>query len=136
MLLNITEREFATLLAALRFWGRVGPDLGGAEMDIATNGGVIEPMSEGETDALAERLNEHEPTCLYMICGADEDGADATFVVEARNSDEAIRLWNTALDETFDLEIPIEPDLVWTLGTMSGHPQVFTYLRDLTEDVA
>ncbi|KKL28808.1 hypothetical protein LCGC14_2371380 [marine sediment metagenome] len=50
----VTERELATILAALRLW-QGGPrhDL----MNIATNDGEFVQLSGAEIDVLAERLN-------------------------------------------------------------------------------
>jgi len=51
------RRELATILAALRYWQREGWASSGAEIDISTDGGTLEPLSRAEIDALCERLN-------------------------------------------------------------------------------
>ena len=57
----ITERELATILAALRFWSsfmlQSNTDSGSKFADIASNGGEFEPLDDNEIDVLAERLN-------------------------------------------------------------------------------
>jgi hypothetical protein len=59
----MTKRELSTILAALRYWQREG--LWGdpqAELDIASDGGTITPMTPDEIDELCERLNFGEIT--------------------------------------------------------------------------
>ncbi|MDA8120235.1 MAG: hypothetical protein M0Z85_09420 [Gammaproteobacteria bacterium] len=53
----LTDRERACILAALRYWQREGCMSAGAEQDIATDGGVLEPLSVEEIDDLTEHLN-------------------------------------------------------------------------------
>lgn len=57
MLNQLSERELATVLAALRYWQREGLHSSGHEIEIATNGGTLAAMAEGEIDALCERIN-------------------------------------------------------------------------------
>lgn len=55
-----SNRELATVLAALRFWqngGMRGASCDDGIDDIATNGGALEPLNVDEIDALCERLN-------------------------------------------------------------------------------
>ena len=59
---NLTERELATVLAALRYWQREGFMSCGHEHAIASNGGEIEPLTGAEVDDLCERLNFEEET--------------------------------------------------------------------------
>lgn len=59
--IRITDREFHTLLAALRFYQEMGQG-GPAERlpwidDLASNGGKTVPLDFGGIDALCERLN-------------------------------------------------------------------------------
>jgi hypothetical protein len=55
----MTDRELATVLAALRYWqrnvivNRIDKDIA----DIATNVGQFDAMSDAEIDELCERLN-------------------------------------------------------------------------------
>lgn len=59
--MKLTRRELATVLAALRYWQREG--IWGdprKELDIATDGGEIEPLGQLEIDGLCERLNYRE----------------------------------------------------------------------------
>ena len=49
--------ELATVLAALRYWQREGLMSAGCEQDIASDGGRMEPLTEGQIDELCERLN-------------------------------------------------------------------------------
>jgi hypothetical protein len=71
VVLQVDPREFATILAALRFWQRTGLScdhygngndagclvLPPEENDIATDGSTLEPLGEDEIDELCERLN-------------------------------------------------------------------------------
>jgi hypothetical protein len=56
MKIEIDDREFATVLAALRCYQAVGCGAKGT-IDIATNGGEFEPLDEEEIDDLCEELN-------------------------------------------------------------------------------
>lgn len=57
--MRLTPEELATILAALRYWQRVGHGAGvmPREWDIATNDGTVEPLSVDEIDSLCEKLN-------------------------------------------------------------------------------
>lgn len=58
--LQVTERELATILAALRFYQRddvIAEHRDAAILDIATNGGSFPPLDEDEVDRLCEALN-------------------------------------------------------------------------------
>jgi hypothetical protein len=62
MKINVSKREFHTILAALRQRAfMMGKVPGGRSLDavrgIATNLGEVEPLSEEEIDALCRRLN-------------------------------------------------------------------------------
>jgi hypothetical protein len=65
MLLQVDNREFATILAALRYWQRNGEldrEEGSIvppaqEYDIATDCGECEPLDANEIDELCERMN-------------------------------------------------------------------------------
>ena len=54
---GFSERETATILAALRYWQRTGSTGGTLERDIATDCDGLEPLSREEIDALCERIN-------------------------------------------------------------------------------
>ena len=65
MFLQVIDREFATMLAALRYWQRTGewtkdgeenPNES-PEYDIATDGGTRIPLDDNEIDGLCQRLN-------------------------------------------------------------------------------
>jgi hypothetical protein len=63
-LVSLTDRELATVLAALRHWQRAAyrrNAMGGPnalpEWDIATQGDELKELSYTEIDALCERLN-------------------------------------------------------------------------------
>lgn len=53
----LSERELATVLAALRYWQREGWVTNGREHDIATDGGKFDPLSADDISKLCERLN-------------------------------------------------------------------------------
>jgi hypothetical protein len=52
----LSDRERATVLAALRYWRREGLMSSGRELDIADDHGRIRPLSAAEIDFLCERL--------------------------------------------------------------------------------
>lgn len=52
-----SQRELATVLAALRFWARTGISGTPLEHSIATEGEVLRPLNMEEVDVLCERLN-------------------------------------------------------------------------------
>lgn len=54
---DLSHRELSTVLAALRYWQREGLMSAGHEVDIATDMGTIEPLTEDEIDELCLRLN-------------------------------------------------------------------------------
>jgi len=59
MLLSVSTREFATILAALRYWQANERNTASeaVEYDIASDGGQFEPLGNDEIDALCEQLN-------------------------------------------------------------------------------
>jgi len=59
MLLSITPREFATILAALRYWQANDRNTASKapEYDIASDSGEFEPLGNDEIDTLCEQLN-------------------------------------------------------------------------------
>ncbi len=70
-MLNITERGLGTVLAALRLWRVSGVFTKGPFMGIATNADTLTPLSDGEIDLLAERLN------LESGLAGPEEGSEA-----------------------------------------------------------
>jgi hypothetical protein len=67
--ITLTPSELATVLAALRYW-KLATEIasrphwqrewvasGGAEMDIATDGGTLTPLDVDAIDSLCERIN-------------------------------------------------------------------------------
>lgn len=54
---SLNPRELGTVLAALRFWQRLGDRHGGPELAIATDEGQLASLSDEEIDGLCERLN-------------------------------------------------------------------------------
>jgi hypothetical protein len=59
MILNVTPREFATILAAMRYWQASDRNAAtkAPEYDVASNSGEFEPLGNDEIDALCEQLN-------------------------------------------------------------------------------
>jgi hypothetical protein len=59
MLLTVTPRELATILAALRYWQASDRSTAtnAPEYDIASDSGEVEPLGNDEIDALCEQLN-------------------------------------------------------------------------------
>ena len=80
MNIQIDDREFHTVLAALRYWQRHGAWQDGAPNDLATNNGDIEALTPNEIDALCERINIGEPApenavkVLKRIAAFTKDG--------------------------------------------------------------
>lgn len=72
-------RSDATILAALRYWAREGIDNATSEIDIASEGGAITPLSAEETDELAERINcgSYAPMVVLNIQGGAIHSATA-----------------------------------------------------------
>jgi hypothetical protein len=73
MILNVSDREFHTILAALRHYqedvvDRYHPN----EDEIATNGGKIEPLNVVDIDQLCERINFPAPEPHYIIIATVE----------------------------------------------------------------
>jgi hypothetical protein len=58
--LPLSDRQAATLLAALRYWQRKGLTSGGREQDIASDEGNCEPLSSAEIDVLCESIRASE----------------------------------------------------------------------------
>jgi hypothetical protein len=54
---ELTARELATVLAALRHWQTALPESAGVYEDIATDGCSLEPLTVDEIDELCMRLN-------------------------------------------------------------------------------
>lgn len=53
----MNTRQLATTLAALRYWQRMDPEVGSLpEIDIATDGGTVTPLTPDEIDELCEQL--------------------------------------------------------------------------------
>lgn len=57
-------RSVATILAALRFWQRMGLDTGRLEQEIATDSGAFSMMTAAEIDELCETINTTEAEAL------------------------------------------------------------------------
>ena len=58
--INLSSRELATVLAALRYWQRAGVMSCWYEKEIATNGGEFDEMTATQIDDLCERINKAE----------------------------------------------------------------------------
>lgn len=54
---TLNRAELATVLAALRYWQREGLHSGGAEHDIAEDGGDVDPLDAEDIDELCGRIN-------------------------------------------------------------------------------
>jgi len=54
-LMSLTEREHATILAALRLWQEADEHNRGHQQDIADKAGI--PLSNEEIDSLCKRIN-------------------------------------------------------------------------------
>lgn len=71
---ELTLRERATVIAALRAWAAAGAPKGAPESDIATDAGAIEPLTVKECHELADRFNSADeggyPTIVVQCDGA------------------------------------------------------------------
>jgi hypothetical protein len=76
-----SQREMATILAALRYWQREGLLSGGREQDIATNEDRLRALSAEEIDALCERINCGDGGA--PVIHADRDSGDGWRVDDA-----------------------------------------------------
>lgn len=59
--IEVNDREFHTILAALRWWQEGGASEcshDGMIDEIVSNGGEVEPLTVDEVDVLCERINE------------------------------------------------------------------------------
>lgn len=76
---TLDEREFASVLAALRYWQRLGITGPTEEDEIATNGGTLHELSGDEIDALCDRLNTEpvnaEPRFMLVWHGDETKGS-------------------------------------------------------------
>lgn len=111
----LDEREIATILASLRAAQAVqqheplAPEI----MDIATNGGTLEPLDDGEVDDLCERINcdtpraaPPPPATIYLVQGdhwSVPGGVMIPFATEAGAEAKALELVNGMLEE---LDLP------------------------------
>ena len=73
MFLQVDEREFATVLAALRYWQANNRQNAkrAPEYDIASDSGKLQPLGDLEIDELCERIN-CEPTLPDQLVSAME----------------------------------------------------------------
>ena len=73
MFLQMDEREFATVLAALRYWQANNRQNAkrAPEYDIASDSGKLQPLGDLEIDELCERIN-CEPTLPDQLVSAME----------------------------------------------------------------
>ena len=85
MFLEVDNREFATIIAALRYWQRNGeldreegtiiPPM--QEYDVATDCGEFEPLTADEIDKLCEQLNCEPPALVGQLLAALERASAA-----------------------------------------------------------
>lgn len=68
MIINVSDREFHTILAALRHWeSEIDGDIEyKGLLDIASNGGDVEALEIEEIDDLCERINDSGPQ-VFLI---------------------------------------------------------------------
>jgi hypothetical protein len=109
MYLNVDHREFATILAGLRYWQRKG--IGGAtkphclaEYDIASDAGHLQPLGELEIDALCERMNcEHDLEFLTIPNQLLAALERASAACEERNDYDWVGEAETAIDAAYKI---------------------------------
>lgn len=88
----LNDRELATVLAALRAWQNLQQHESPAAevMDVATSGGTLTPLDDGEVDELCERLNTSSAIVAIPIAEANLiDGHMASYLED----------WATGMDE-------------------------------------
>jgi hypothetical protein len=90
----LTNRELATVIAALRFWQRKGPESNGLELDIAHDGGTIKhALSNHEIDALIVEINMGDRDCIPMPAALTTNltsAQDADLIEKSRKYDAAL----------------------------------------------
>ena len=81
----LTDRERATVLAALRYWQRMTTqqqrhDRTFQEHLVVTDAGKIEPLTDAEIDALCQRLKAPGPSPRYVLYDFDADELATTLI--------------------------------------------------------
>lgn len=87
--MQFTERETATILAALRQWQKAPA---WEFNDIATNGERYKVLSDGEIGKLCERINT-APNEIWALC-SDDDGV--VLCNTEKDAAKALRAWKRA----------------------------------------
>jgi hypothetical protein len=64
MFIEVNDSEHATILAALRWYQQMAPDLPDDIRKIATNDGAVKRLSAAGIDELCERVNAGEPPVI------------------------------------------------------------------------
>jgi hypothetical protein len=59
-IIELDEREIATIIAALQYWKREGLHSDGHEHALASNGGDIVPLTADEIEDLCKRIDDAE----------------------------------------------------------------------------
>ena len=123
--MRLTERQLATVLAALRFWQREGFISGGHERDIATDGDRLVEMNKDEIDKLCEELNveHHVPRVLIEVQGgvAEETAALRMTITPDHLRRVGLAIWQTREDWKAKLAHALQVDRRtvqrWCAGT-------------------
>lgn len=68
---QLSQRELATVLAALRYWQAYRALMSEPMHDIETDGGTLTPLSDTEIDSLCESINAEQtiPTAVIEVNG-------------------------------------------------------------------
>jgi hypothetical protein len=79
MFIEANDSEHATILAALRWYQQMAPDLPDDIRKIATNGGAIKRLSAAGIDELCERVNAGEPPVIGIGITVEDGLVQAVF---------------------------------------------------------
>lgn len=125
--LTLDEREFATVLAGLRFWQKSEADtIDPAIEDIASNGGALTPLSASDIDALCERLN----------CDPVEQGLrDALEEIAGSGlTDDGAEQARSIAVEALKAAVLPEPRFMFSFEPHDEHDAQFVGLAKMAED--
>ena len=98
MILGITKRERATILAALRRWLSY-PAAREADF-IATNGGKHKPLDNGEIERLCKRITKEEKKCAGRLLRRSNNGSEERKGLNLRDDMRTAQDTGTSADGT------------------------------------
>jgi hypothetical protein len=89
--MKLTNRELATVLAALRYWQRTACGRDVDEQDIATEGRTIKPLHDHQIDELCDRLlTDQQPRVHVLVCD-NNGGVNISAFASRERAEDALR---------------------------------------------